>query len=438
MSKKLKDLFVNLVFDEITGGGEVTSIIYNSVSKGLLLQLSMEDVPESSLILSAAEKIKENLEIKSAEIFPKYPSVLFSSDRIYHIIDLLHAKPSLTGKINGYLKSAEISEGDGTYEITLKNGGADILSEGHIDKEIEKYAKGYFDVDINIIFDGIKTVDIENREEKLRLDEAGLPTPPPEAFMPTEPAPPPSSVKGGYGGGYSKGSGGIAGVDGNGRPQRRPRLNVLSAPEKMPLMFESEFFQTDAELLAGKAINDIPTEMREVYEAANNVTLWGEVFSLEEKTIKNGEFVILTAYFTDYTNSQILRIFTPSDKMGDYGFIKKGTVLLVNGDVKMDDFTKSLYVDPKSIMRVKKKEKTDNAPLKRVELHMHTNMSDLDAITPAGDLVKRAFNWGHKAVAITDHGNVQAYPDAMNALNDIRKNNPDTKFKVLFGMEAYF
>ena len=61
MSKKLKDLFVNLVFDEITGGGEVTSIIYNSVSKGLLLQLSMEDVPESSLILSAAEKIKENL-----------------------------------------------------------------------------------------------------------------------------------------------------------------------------------------------------------------------------------------------------------------------------------------------------------------------------------------------------------------------------------------
>lgn len=438
MSKKLKDLFVNLVFDEITGGGEVTSIIYNSVSKGLLLQLSMEDVPESSLILSAAEKIKENLEIKSAEIFPKYPSVLFSSDRIYHIIDLLHAKPSLTGKINGYLKSAEISEGDGTYEITLKNGGADILSEGHIDKEIEKYAKGYFDVDINIIFDGIKTVDIENREEKLRLDEAGLPTPPPEAFMPTEPAPPPSSVKGGYGGGYSKGSGGIAGVDGNGRPQRRPRLNVLSEPEKMPLMFESEFFQTDAELLAGKAINDIPTEMREVYEAANNVTLWGEVFSLEEKTIKNGEFVILTAYFTDYTNSQILRIFTPSDKMGDYGFIKKGTVLLVNGDVKMDDFTKSLYVDPKSIMRVKKKERTDNAPLKRVELHMHTNMSDLDAITPAGDLVKRAFNWGHKAVAITDHGNVQAYPDAMNALNDIRKNNPDTKFKVLFGMEAYF
>ena len=77
MSKKLKDLFVNLVFDEITGGGEVTSIIYNSVSKGLLLQLSMEDVQESYLILSAAEKIKENLEIKSAEIFPKYPDSLW-------------------------------------------------------------------------------------------------------------------------------------------------------------------------------------------------------------------------------------------------------------------------------------------------------------------------------------------------------------------------
>ena len=84
MSKKLKDLFVNLVFDEITGGGEVTSIIYNSVSKGLLLQLSMEDVPESSLILSAAEKIKENLEIKSAEIFPKYPSVFLGQNISYY------------------------------------------------------------------------------------------------------------------------------------------------------------------------------------------------------------------------------------------------------------------------------------------------------------------------------------------------------------------
>ncbi|MBD5104101.1 MAG: PolC-type DNA polymerase III [Ruminococcaceae bacterium] len=438
MSKKLSDLFENIKFNETVGGGEVLSIIYNSVSRGLLLQLSMEDVPDSSEILSAADKIKASLDIKSAEIFPKYPSVLFSADKINHIIELLHAKPSLGGKINGYLKNPEIFEGDGTYEITLKNGGADILSESHIDREIEKYAKGYFDADIKIIFDGVKAVDIEGREEKIKLDDAGLPPPPPEAFIPSEKTSPlPAAKSGGYSGGFNKGSYG-EGNENNRQQSRRPRLNILKEPEKMPLMFESEYLQPEAELLAGKAINDTPVAMKDVFEAANNVTVWGEIFNVEEKSIKNGEFMILTAYFTDYTNSQILRIFTPMDKVGDYGFVKKGSVLLVNGEVKLDDFTKALYIDPKAVMRVKKTEKTDNAPEKRVELHMHTNMSDLDAITPAGDLVKRAFNWGHRAVAITDHGNVQAYPEAMNALNDIRKSNPDTKFKVLFGMEAYF
>ena len=185
MSKKLSDLFDNIEFEGLVGSGEVLSVIYNSLSKTMLLQLSMEDVPEAAQILSAAEKIKAELELKGVEIYPKYPSVLFSAEQIYHIIDLLHAKPSLTGKINGYLKDAEISEGDGTYEITLKNGGGDILSDGHIDKEIEKYAKGFFDVDINVIFDGVTAVNIDNREEKIKQDDSELPPPPPEAFIPT-------------------------------------------------------------------------------------------------------------------------------------------------------------------------------------------------------------------------------------------------------------
>lgn len=433
MSKKLSDLFENIEFNDIIGSGDVLSIIYNSLNGSLMLQLSMDNVPESEQILSAAEKIKSSLNIGSVEIFPKYSDVLFSADKIYHIIDLLRAKPSLAGKINGYLKNAEIFEGDNTYEIELKNGGADILSEGRIDKEIEKYAKGYFDVEIKVIFDGVTAVDIENREEKIKLDDIGLPPPPPEAYVPADN---PSSSKGGYKGNFNGG-----GYNDGGEKQqfRRQRgMTVLKEPEKMPLMFESEYFNSEAELLAGKAINDAPVDMRNIYEEVNNITVWGEIFNVEEKAIKNGEFTILTAFFTDYTNSQVLRVFTPSDKLGDYGFIKKGTVILVNGDAKIDSFTKSLYIEPKSIMRVKKLEKTDNAPQKRVELHLHTNMSDLDAITPAGDLVKRAFEWGHKAVAITDHGNAQAYPEAMNALNDIRKKNPDTKFKVLYGVEAYF
>ena len=430
MSKKLFDLFENAEFGKIVGNGEISSVIYNKRGNSMMIQLSMEDVPESKEIFDAAEIIKKQLGLMSAEIFPKYPSVLFSAERIYHIIDLLRAKPNLKGKINGYLNNAEISDGDGIYEITLKNGGGDILTEGKIDKEIEKYAKGFFDVSIQVIFDGVTAVDIDNREEKIKADESELPPPPPEAFIP---APPPSNEDKKK---YNKGDFQNGNVN---APQKRSRgMTIYKEPEKMPLMFESEVLENEAELLAGKAVNTPPSAMSDIFEEQSDVTFWGDVFSVEEKTIKNGEFTIFTAYFTDYTNSQVLRIFTPTDRAGEYGFVKKGATLLVNGDYKFDTFTKSNYLEPKSIMRVKRHKKKDNAPEKRVELHLHTNMSDSDGITPAGDLVKRAYDWGHKAVAITDHGNVQAYPDAMNALNAIRKGDPETKFKVLFGMEAYF
>lgn len=427
MSKKLNELFENIEFEALVCNGEVLSVIYNSISKKMLLNLSMEDVPDSSHILSAAEKIKKALHINAVEIYPKYPSVLFSADMISHVIDIMHSKPNFAGKINGYLKDIEISEGDGIYEITLKNGGADILSEGHIDREIEKYTKGFFNVDIKVIFDGITSVSIADREEKQDLDDISLPPPPPEAFIPAPPKKEHEKQNGYNNNGYADGS-----------SKRQRGLQILSEPQKMPLMFDSEDFEKEAELLAGKPVNDRPVSMRDIFEECSNITVWGDVFNVEDKTVKNGEFTILTTYFTDYTNSQILRIFTSTDKVGEYGFIQNGTTLLVNGDVKFDTFTKSNYIEPKSIMRIKRREQMDEAPEKRVELHMHTYMSDLDALTPAEDLVKLAYKWGHRAVAITDHGNVQAYPKAMEALQSIRKKDPDTKFKVLYGMEAYF
>ncbi|MDE6725825.1 MAG: hypothetical protein K2J79_09500, partial [Ruminiclostridium sp.] len=167
MSKKLFDLFENADFSKEVGNGDVCSIIYNKKGNSMLIQLSMEDVPESKEIFEAADIIKKRLALMSAEIYPKYPSVLFSAERIYHIIDLLRAKPNLKGKINGYLNNAEISEGDGIYEISLKNGGGDILSEGNIDKEIEKYAKGFFDVSIKVILTELRPLTLTTERKKL-------------------------------------------------------------------------------------------------------------------------------------------------------------------------------------------------------------------------------------------------------------------------------
>ena len=104
-----------------------------------------------------------------------------------------------------------------------------------------------------------------------------------------------------------------------------------------------------------------------------------------------------------------------------------------------DSFVKDIVLSARSISTVKKVKVVDNAEKKRVELHLHTNMSQMDAITDAGSLVKRAAQFGHKAIAITDHGVAQAFPDAMNTAESInRSRDEEDKIKVIYGVEAYF
>lgn len=115
--------------------------------------------------------------------------------------------------------------------------------------------------------------------------------------------------------------------------------------------------------------------------------------------------------------------------------LKAGKTILVAGEIEEDDFDHSINIKPDSIMVVKREKEKDTCEHKRVELHCHTNMSMMDALTPAGKLVERAYSWGHKALAITDHGVVQGYPDAGNTCIGIRKGGGD--FKVLYGIESY-
>ncbi len=119
-----------------------------------------------------------------------------------------------------------------------------------------------------------------------------------------------------------------------------------------------------------------------------------------------------------------------------------GDCVAVMGDVKTDIKSHDLYMDPKSFAAVSEIKRTDKAEQKRVELHLHTNMSTMDALIPPDALVKRAIKWGHKAIAITDHGNVQGFPEAMIALEKAYGKNSDVpeeeRLKVIYGMEAYF
>ncbi|MCL1881429.1 MAG: PolC-type DNA polymerase III [Oscillospiraceae bacterium] len=211
-----------------------------------------------------------------------------------------------------------------------------------------------------------------------------------------------------------------------------------TAPKQKPaIIHEGKVITGD--VLLGKKITGEPTKMENL-TSPGEVTVCGKVFAKDSRVIKGGRTVTVIS-FTDKTSSATLKFFTSSKQKADAEVtIQKGMTLLVHGKYSRDEFEKEFIIEPISIMKVELPEKIDDydGEQKRVELHLHTKMSDMDATNSPSEYVNLAYKWGHRAIAITDHGNVQAYPEAMNTYEKIKKSDPEADFKVIYGMEAYF
>ena len=186
------------------------------------------------------------------------------------------------------------------------------------------------------------------------------------------------------------------------------------------------------ELIMGKPFKDTPVSIASITEDSGRVTIQGCIFNTEIKTLNNGR-TIITFNITDNTNSITAKIFAKEEN--DFAKLTSniidGRYIALKGDIQYDKFIKELVVFPISITAAEKSIRTDNAEVKRVELHAHTGMSAMDGICSASDLIKKAKSWGHKAIAITDHGVVQAYPEAYEA-------SKIHGVKVIYGVEGYF
>ncbi|GHU55006.1 DNA polymerase III PolC-type [Clostridia bacterium] len=202
---------------------------------------------------------------------------------------------------------------------------------------------------------------------------------------------------------------------------------------------ENQFINEKEKIvIKGKSINTPAISITQAFKTSEqNIAIAGEIISLDQKSIKDGQYISWVFDITDQTNSIQIRDFGQAEKMQNlpYDTLKKGMWLKAYGKVKYDNFAKDYIFSPSALQVVQPLKITDDAAEKRVELHMHTSMSQMDALTPVSKLVKRAAEWGHKAVAVTDHGIAQAFPDAMNTCEAIRKKNSD--FKVIYGVEGY-
>ena len=214
------------------------------------------------------------------------------------------------------------------------------------------------------------------------------------------------------------------------RIKREPKKNVYRKKN-----------MRDVDVFYGRNCEGTIVPIKEIQDEIGEVVIDGMIRNVESREIK-GEKQIVTFAITDYTDTIVCKVFIKNEQITETNFfdmVKKGNFIRVKGVASLDSYDKEIRIG--SIMGMKEIEgfrvgREDHAPVKRVELHAHTQMSDMDGITHVDQLVRRAHEWGHPAVAITDHGVVQAFPDANHALEGL-KLPEDDPFKVIYGCEAY-
>ncbi len=207
------------------------------------------------------------------------------------------------------------------------------------------------------------------------------------------------------------------------------------------------------DVIYGRDFEEESIKIEDIIGEIGEVVIRGKIIALNKRELKN-EKTLLLFDMTDFTDTMTVKLFVPNENMDEIGKeIAVGAFLKLKGMSMVDKFDHELTVG--SIVGIKKiadftVNRKDNAPRKRVELHCHTKMSDMDGVTEAKDIVKRANKWGHRAIAITDHGVVQGFTDANHVWDDLWKaeagkrkeageKNPDKQdfFKVIYGVEAY-
>ena len=193
----------------------------------------------------------------------------------------------------------------------------------------------------------------------------------------------------------------------------------------------------DPNLIYGRNFDDEPITLDQVVAEMGEITFHGKIINFDTREIRNEKTIIIFAV-TDFTDTITVKMFAHNDQLtAILGELKKGAFVKIKGVTTIDKFDGELTIG--SVTGIKKigdftVSRKDLSPLKRVELHCHTKMSDMDGVSEVKYIVQRAHDWGHPAIAITDHGVAQAFPVANHYIETLDKDDP---FKIIYGVEGY-
>ena len=220
--------------------------------------------------------------------------------------------------------------------------------------------------------------------------------------------------------------------------QKKPAQKEMLSENRRPGGPRREYplrRSVNPDVVYGRDFEDEAIAIDQIEGEMGEIAIRGKVLDVDVRQLRSGEKSIVIVTLTDFTDSIVIKIFTKNEQLEELqSEIKKGAFLKIKGVTAFDRFDSELTLS--SIAGIKKipdfvEHRMDTSPKKRVELHCHTKMSDMDGISDVGDIIKQAMAWGHKALAITDHGAIQAFPIANHAVPH------DADFKIIYGVEAY-
>ncbi len=392
MSPKLGELFSGILgkeADEALSTSSVAVCDIDAEKRRLTLKLESNSYIKFGNIVKFKSDCINGLKLKGIDVEVKYSRESFCLEALLDIVEKVQKTSAL---FSGYLNRAEYSLNNTNFEITLKFGGAETVKNSGLAEKIAVLVKKDFGIDINVSING---------------EEVGEELPPPVIEEPQKP------------------------IKAEEKPKVEEKHYDYIPQDGLPIYVESarQFYGRRLETNFKRIIDITPEDTR--------ICVYGEVFGLEMLPTKKGDKQRVNFNVSDHTNAVSVKMLVDNDAVKNLEPLKNGTWIILNGDYEFDDWAKDFIVKPKAMASVQKYEVKENydGPA-RVELHAHTNMSSKDATSSGEALVKQAYKLGHKAIAITDHGVVQAFPSAAKAVSGIKKDGGE--FKVIYGVEAYF
>ncbi len=411
--------------------GKIEKVVYFEKEKKLEIFIRLKTLVEMEEFISFEKYLKKMFCLNVVCLKLSYSAELFNINSMQYVFNQVKLVSPVVGNV---LKGCDVVLKQGKVIIFLKTKGAALLLKIKADLKIKKIIKEQFGLNVSVELvepsekENFKDVDtkkqVNDSFDLKKSDEEEILT---NNFL-NEKENKTKEIKE---------------VDTNLENKTKELKEVDTNLEtkakdikEIDVNEEEKTKDENIDIVKGVKINTKPIKISDVRENEFNCVIFGEIFDVKIHEYKEKTMQIRTYYITDYLGSIAFKIFCKATDGEKFSKLKEGTKVLLKGHAEEDRFDKELIFVAKDINIIFEKEKLDDCKEKRVELHLHTNMSAMDGVVCVEKFIDFAYKMGHKALALTDHGVLQAFPEAMAKVDKIRKAGGE--FKILFGVEGYF